>query len=341
MKIGIITIFDAYNYGSFLQAFAMQTMLEERGHTVYMIDVRTNFKSVIAQKYLSKSLTRSILKFRRFFTYRKDWKYLNIVPFSKCPHLDLALIGSDEVWNIENESFSHSSLYYGKSVNADRVIAYAPSLGYSSIKSYDNKRALCDSILKNISWFGVRDNFTKDFLLDIGVSEVHMVCDPTILLYDQWNKYERPYKNIQDPYLIYYSYKEETTFKEYIKRFARERGLKIISVGFDYKWCDEQIIASPFEFLSLIDNASYVVTSTFHGTLFSTMYHKKFIEVEPARKAVDYLNQLGISRIADINKSFEDFEIILDSDIGYNQIDRTFECMQKESMKLLTTDNNI
>lgn len=341
MKIGVITIFDAYNYGSFLQAFAMQEFLEQNGHEVYMVDVRSNLKSIIAQKYFAKSFKRSILKLRRFFAYRMDWKRLNIASSRQYPELDVALIGSDEVWNIENESFDHSLLYYGVIPKAKKVIAYAPSLGYSTFKSYENREYLCASIRENIKWFGTRDLFTESFLKDIGISEVNRVCDPTILLYGRWKIFEKPVIPQIGPYLIYYSYKEDTPFKGLIKRFAKEKGLKIISLGFDYKWCDYQIIASPFEFLSWVNAASYVVTSTFHGTLFSTMYKKKFIEVEPARKVIDFLDQIDLSRVADINSGYEAFKCKLEEEVDYGRVDRKFEVMRSSSIELLKLDNGI
>lgn len=339
MKVGIVTIFDAYNYGSFLQAFAMQRFLEQNGHNVYMIDVRTSLKSVVAQKYFAKSIKRTILKLRRFFAYRKDWKKLNIVPCSKYPEVDIALIGSDEVWNIENGSFDHSTFYYGKIPRAQKVIAYAPSLGYSTFESYQRRMDLCKSIKKNITWFGARDSFTESFLKAIGIVNINRVCDPTILLYDKWVNFENMNTLLpKKRYMIYYSYKEETPFKDMILRFAAEKRLKVISVGFDYKWCDAQIIASPFEFLHLVNNASYIVTSTYHGTLFSTMYKKKFIEVEPARKVVDYLEQIGVDRIADINAGYDTFKNLLDSNIDYTQIFEKFESMRKTSIVSLNLE---
>lgn len=340
MKIGIITIFDAYNYGSFLQAFAMQTFLKEKGHEVFLIDVRETLKSRISQKYLAKSVSRTILKLRRFFNYRKDWKMLHITSKSACPELDLCIIGSDEVWNIENPSFDHSLLFYGTGIKSKDIIAYAPSLGYSTIESYKDREDLLSSIKSNISWFGARDGFTESFLHTIGVNHVQRICDPTILLYDKWRLFETE-RIVNEPYLIYYSYQGNTPFEHYIKRFAQEKGLKIISVGFDYKWCDLQIIASPREFLSLIRGASYVVTSTFHGTLFSTMYEKKFIEVHPARKVIDFLEQIGLNKIPTLEDGYVAFRDLLEENIDYERIKKLFGKMRNHSVEALTLNKPI
>ena len=80
-----------------------------------------------------------------------------------------------------------------------------------------------------------------------------------------------------EKYMIYYSYLDDTPFKEFIKKFAKENDLKLIVVGFDYKWCDDQIIVTPRQFLSVMKHAQYVVTSTYHGTVFSTLLKKNLL----------------------------------------------------------------
>lgn len=339
MKIGIFTIFDAYNYGSFLQAFAMQNILEERGHQVEIIDIRESLRSVIAQKYFAKSFSRSLLKLRRFINYRKDWKDLNIVSIKNASVFDLAIIGSDEVWNIENPSFDHSERFYGYNIKADKIIAYAPSLGYSTFNSYKKFPNLLKGIKTKINWFGVRDKFTKNFLKEIGVNDVNLICDPTILLSNRWKELGKPIKE-RAPYLIYYSYHEDTPYKNIILNFAREKGLKLITVGFNYKWCDEQIICSPLEFLSYIDKADYIVTSTFHGTLFSVIYEKKFIQVTPALKAVDFLEQIGINRKIE-SDNYSQFKELLEKDIDYSQVRATINNLKDYSINLLEKENGV
>lgn len=340
MKIGIFTIFDAYNYGSFLQAYAMQSFLERRGHHVYVINIRNNLKSVIVQKYLSKSISRTILKLRRWRVYHKDWARLNVVSLRSCPELDLAVIGSDEVWNIENPSFSHALQYYGLDINAKRTIAYAPSLGYSTEKSYFSRKDLQNGIVRHISWIGARDEFTRRFAESIGHSDIDMVCDPTLLLNGTWNKLEELYP-VSEPFMIYYSYQEDTPFKDYIRRFAAEQNLKLISVGFDYKWCDRQLIVSPRQFLSLLSQASYVVTSTFHGTVFSTLYNKNFVQIHPARKAVDYLTQLGINRAVNHDDGYDAFIRMLLKPVDYNLLNRGIKLWSEKSASLLVSKTGI
>lgn len=320
MKIGIYTIYDAYNYGSFLQAYALQEYLTDKGHEVTIVKCPSSFKSVLTRKYLAKNYSRQLLKLKRLIAYRKGWKRLNIKDYKVCDHFDLAIIGSDEVWNIENNSFDHHEQFYGINSKSNVNIAYAASLGYSTIKSYEQFPNLKKALKSNIQKFGTRDLFSKQFLYEVGIENVMDVCDPTILLFQQWEKYEEPLSNLNSPYLVYYSYNGASTYMNFIKKFAVEKGLQVIVPGFDYAWCDKSLIISPFEFLSLIKNAEYVVTSTFHGTVFSTLYNKKIITVDPARKVTDYLNQLGLSRNAQENMNYGQFKELLEQNIDYSQV---------------------
>lgn len=337
MDIGIITIYDAYNYGSFLQAFAMQEFIKGQGHNAYLLDCRKSLKGIIAQKYLAKSFYRSKIKLKRLLAYSRDWKLLNIIRIGDSPKLDAAIIGSDEVWNIDNLSYEHVAQFYGDGIPAQKVIAYGASLGFATLASYADKEALLQSIRTRIAWFGVRDKFTGDFLSAQGIKEIYDICDPTILFYDKWRGYEKDYPTDED-FLIYYSYKENTPYKEYIKQFAEGHGLKVYSVGFYYPWCDRRLIVTPRQFLSLMSKAKYVVTSTFHGTVFSTLYGKKFIQVHPARKAVDYLDQLKIfDREALLDEPYSLFERKLTAPIDYAAVNRKLALWRDSSAALLNS----
>lgn len=330
MKIGIVTIYEAYNYGSFLQAFAMQEFLKSKGNEVLILDCSTSLKSIISRKYLAKSFKRSVLKLRRFLAYRKDWKLLNIHILKKILILDVAIIGSDEVWNIDNKSFEHAKQFYGIDCHAKHIIAYAPSVGYATKESYRAYPELIEALKQNVDRFYVRDSFTEEFLKSFVKKEIKRVCDPTILLYDKWLEYAKPL-SLGYKYLIYYSYLEDTPFKGYIKRFAQEHDLKIVVVGFAYKWCDKQLIVTPREFLSLVNQAQFIVTSTFHGTVFSTLLKKKFVVIHPASKVVDYLNMLEIDRLCTLDVSYSTFSAMLEKNIDYEMIGEKFRQLRTYS----------
>ena len=320
MKIGIVTIYDAYNYGSFLQAFALQEFLINEGHEVYILDFSVSLKSRIARKYLAKNIKRTVLKLHRYFVYRKDWKLLNIKRGNKIEQIDLMIVGSDEVWNIDNESIEHIKQFYGIDCAAKQIIAYAPSLGYATGTSYKKYPEFVNGIKNNISAFYMRDAFTEEFVKRIIKKETRKVSDPTILLYDRWEEFMQGYPMQIEKYMIYYSYLDDTPFKEFIKKFAKENDLKLIVVGFDYLWCDDQIIVTPRQFLSVLKHAQYVVTSTYHGTVFSTLLKKKIVVIHPSIKVIDYLEQIGLKKISFLESGYDNFSKFLLDDIDYDLV---------------------
>lgn len=329
MRIGIITIYDAYNYGSFLQAFAMQEFLRQMGHQPVILCYDTSLHDFVVRKLFAKSVKRTIFKLRRFLTYRKDWKKLNIENHLNVSSLDCVIVGSDEVWNIENSSFSHIPQFYGIECPSSRIIAYGPSLGYSTNGSYDGMDVLKAGLRDKFTGFMVRDLFTYDFLKEITTKQIEMVCDPTLLLATKWEEYQESFE-IDKPYLLYYSYKEDSPYIDVIKKYAKEKGLMVVVAGFNYEWADKVILPTPLQFLSIVKNANCIVTSTFHGTVFSTLLHKQFVVVHPAVKVTDYLNQLGLTR--EVNNSSEEFFDLMSNVIDYNIVDLRIDKWKEESI---------
>lgn len=164
------------------------------------------------------------------------------------------------------------------------------------------------------------------------------MVDPTLLYFDNWENELVPYKNINDNFLLYYSYNEKPLMLNYIKRFARENDLKIVTAGFKYDWCDENLIVEPKQFLYLMKKAKYVVTTTFHGSVFSVIFKKQFIGFHPNRnpKVHDFLVSVGLDhRTYKANMGFNDFKDILEESIDYTYIHKRLKQRSKQSMILL------
>ena len=126
MKIGILTVFDAVNYGSFLQAYCLQEYLKEKGHQVYMI----KRSSLLYEKWRFTSLFTykpSKMKFKSSLArkYCKSWKRFNVC--RKPKELDLLIIGSDEMWELNNITFHTQPEFFGIGIDAKIKATYAVS----------------------------------------------------------------------------------------------------------------------------------------------------------------------------------------------------------------------
>lgn len=323
MKIGVVTIYSAFNYGSFLQAYAMEKVLENMDHEVSMLNCSRSVKmSSLRKKIAFKNLPFTL---KRLFAYSKDWKKLAIKKYTGEKY-DAAIIGSDEVWNIKG-SFEQWPEYFGVGLNADKIVAYAPSIGFSTVNDFLENRELL-SKLNNFDAVLPRDNATME-LCDKALGKCPTrVVDPTLLCLDMWKDFVGRQRIVKDKYVLYYSYLDNSPMKPYILQFAKENNLKVVIAGFDYKWGDQNIMASPLEFLQLVNDAEYVFTSTFHGTVFSTILKKSFLTRPSGQKVNDYLSFLGLeNRIFSDDMSYEQFCHILSRQIDYE----TVRSIQKKS----------
>lgn len=319
MKIGIATIYKCYNFGSFYQAFGLKRYLEHLGHEVLFLPLDTDYnKKYRFHKQFNRDIKRDLFSLASCRSYAKDWRLLKVAK-KREKDFDLVVIGSDEIWSINNKTFTASDEYYGLSLPADKAFSYAPCVGRSGIDDFADRPDLLDGI-KKLNFVSARDEATEDFLRALlPEAEIPRVLDPSFLI--DWSKYEKGVK--LKNYILVYTYDGAWGFSdEYIektKAFAKATGLPLVSVGFKNDWCDKSVSASPREFLGYLRNASYVVTDTFHGTAMSIQYKKQFISMGAGKAKVESL----LAELELKSRIFSDknpFEKIVTTPIDYSDI---------------------
>ena len=197
----------------------------------------------------------------------------------ECEKFDLVIIGSDEVFNATTPSpWGFSTQLFGNVENAKKVVTYAASCGHTSYESalkYKIIDEIADS-MKNLAAVSVRDENTFNFVKKITGQEPISNVDPVFI--SDYDKFI-PEVSRKKPYLLVYAYanriNDEGEIKA-IKDYAKKNGLEILCVGMQQRWCKNNISASAFELLGYVKNAACVVTDTFHGTVFSIKFNKKF-----------------------------------------------------------------
>lgn len=313
MKIGIMSMQRIENYGSFLQAYSLRQMLEELGHEVVFVDyviepcivqdpiqviphhsipyriVRKGYyivKDIIRQLDGEKAAEQKIDSMRLRIKYSEYLRELGITEqrTENIP-VDALVVGSDEVFNClqTNPAVGYSKQLFGEYSQANKVVSYAASAGFTTVEGlekYGIRDEVSDMLKNNFDHISVRDENTFDLVKTLTGITPDMHLDP-VLVGDFSSKIIE--KHDLDKYVVVYSYEERmsgrTDEAEAIQRFAHERGLKTVSIGNFQKWTDLKIEASPFELLGYIKNADYVVTDTFHGTIFSIILGKKFATI--------------------------------------------------------------
>lgn len=343
--IGILTFFQYYNYGTFLQAYALQNHLLKKGYDNELIDYRTKtniqnelqavLKDDGKNPILYARILWKIVKFKLYHRKLKTTEHFYTREELSKKHYDAVVIGSDQIWCYTKEWAGLETPYFSDYLNADKIIAYAASMGPDKFDQ-PHPRSV-QRLMKNFSHIATRDNNTFKFAKLFNPHEPTMVLDPT-LLYD----FKEECKEVSlRNYILVYSdvLTPSDEVIQRVKKIARERNLKIVSIGKEYSWCDSAIIsASPFKWLGYIKNADFVFTCMFHGLLFSIKFNKQFamfLIPERENKCLDFLNRVELKNR--VITSGESFDEAFNTPIDYSPVNEFLERERAISENFLDT----
>lgn len=292
-RVAIVTVFNEYfNYGSFLQAFALQEYLHQHQISVDLIE-EFSFKRLKTKlrRLMSKRLRRLRFNLVSFVVYTFANLKLNSVYKKSVTSYYAVILGSDEIWNLNNITFEHSPMFFGDDIKANRRISYAPSANGMTFDDFVNSPIEKDA-LSRIEYLSARDPLTVDLVKAVTSRNVVEVLDPTFLI--DWSRFEKT--NTKTNYILVYCYNLNAERIKLIEELAANLRAEIIVVGHYSDTSYETVVVDPFLFLGYIKNARAVVTDSFHGTVFSIQYNKEFCSfVEKNYKVGSVLEGFGLS----------------------------------------------
>ena len=371
MTVGIISMQRICNYGSYLQAYGLKKMIEALGHDVVFIDYQVErpllsskkeevkyavdlckkkaIRAAASSKLLSSLLPNSYKAVANSYrAFRNEyWPILGLSHKDQYhTKVDVLVIGSDEVFNClqNNPDVGYSLELFGKNANADKIITYAASFGnvtYDALAAA-NKVEEIRKLAAKYAAISVRDknsaSIIRKMLPDRIVNEN---LDP-VLMFD-YSKRKKKKVGISN-YIIVYAYRGRLTDEEIsaIKAFAAEENKMIVSIGGYHPFADRYIQTSPFHVLDYFENADYVITDTFHGTIFSVISHTKFgVLVRSGHGKVygnsEKLNDLLIRLNAEsrIIKRLEELPKVVKADVPFENIDNIINEERKKTKNYL------
>lgn len=315
MKIGILTFHRAINYGALLQTYAMKTFLESSGHDVEVIDYwpegHDNAYRIFNVSLFDRlSITKKIkyvavflLRFQKSFIRKKRSEdlvrklfSLNETPRYSCPEdlkdvdCDCIIYGSDQIWwNSTIPGYEgFDSVYWGSYVSAKiKKISYAASMGVISLSETEKRKIR--GWLEEFSSLSVREEGLRQVLSEITEKEIVVTSDPVFLLSRQkWASMFKPIKT-PDRYVLLFNLMNSKECELAAVARAKESGCEVLEVtaSVDPSKRGRHVIqtADAFEFLYLIANAEFVVTSSFHCTAFSVIFQKDFLSLGMGRNS--------------------------------------------------------
>lgn len=372
MKIGIMSMQRIPNNGSFLQSYSLKRNLELLGNEVEFVDYlpgpvvmkntqkKENRIKTLYQKckkhfwYPRKDDDRWNRECNDFRKWEKEYRekmmpVLGVTQDStnQTEDLDLLVIGSDEVFNCiqPNPAVGFSKQLFGADSHAQKVISYAASFGNTSLEGL-RKYGMDEEVgnlLKKMDAISVRDKNSVQMVQSLTGIQPEYHVDP-VFLYD----YEKETEISVDKkgYIVVYAYAGRITQKEakYILKFAKKYNKEIICLAGAQEYFGTFIKTNPFETLAYVKNADYVITDTFHGTVFSIKYNKKFatlvrggegITYGNSMKLVDLLERFGLkNHIVDCLQGMEN---ILVAEQDYTAVNQEIQNQKEKSIKYLSS----
>lgn len=357
MKIAILTFFESENYGTVLQAYALQRYLQTEGHQVELLHIKRmvngqsshykvtqktpTFLEKVQYKVVSifqkKNVQGKTEKFKRF---REEYlcvsKYYESDEALKeqLEDYDLFISGGDQIWNPYHKVFSLHYMFDFLPKEKPRI-SYGSSFGVAHIDDLSILSKMKEQLDKYTA-IGVREQSGVEIVkgLDIPASQV---LDPVFLVKKEWAQFieKRPLKK---KYCLVYAlieYPEEE--KRKLRAYAKKNGLKVVILPYNRQNClngfKKGFGLSPQEFLNYIAHAEHVFTNSFHGVAFSILLEKQFTLLGCASEE----GMAKRERLIDVMKQFEieDRQIGAAGEIDYQKVNEIVQNRIADSEKYI------
>lgn len=323
-RIAILTRRAGYNMGSTLQAYAMYKIFSNLGHQVEILnyDEYARFWKWRIKPFIFKILYKlpfiSHIKFfkeriplERIFAQQNKFKQFEnkYLPLSSkiyrnCKDLkkaignyDVYVCGSDQIWS--PTMYDPAFFLDFATQESQRTIAYAPSLGVTNINAISDE---AQKLIKRLTFISCREKEGAEILSKIVKSKVPVVLDPTLMLNKaEWESIKSTQNLIHEKKYILTYFLHTRLYKNnipnrFINRLKEQTGLPVINIQMhnmvETVNAEKYIYdAGPSDFITLISNATYIVTNSFHCCIFSYIFSKHFFVFEKFSKNPNINNQ--------------------------------------------------
>lgn len=366
MKIGILTVPFNNNYGGYLQAFALMTVLKRMGHEPTLIMRRHNKRNLTRKtviKYFIKGVLHSFANAKLcplFYNVERDYKYIgsNMHRFvDKCiqpqtPFLystaeleryckgrfDAYIVGSDQVWrSIYVPDIGNYFLDFTTGWNVRRI-AYAASFGTLTPEYTSQDIVSCRSLVQQFDAISLRENSGRRVfdLFKWSYDNLHVVLDPTLLLTsDDYLKTLGGNNKLEPKGIFYYVLDKDKNITDLLETISRKQQLPVYGISNIQK--EYKTLVSIEEWLSNIINSHFVVTDSFHGMVFSIIFQKPFIVVVNRNRGLDrfqsLLDILGLEKRMYSNA--ENLDEVLQNEINWASVKSKLDNLREKSYAFL------
>lgn len=316
MKVGIASCYYHHNYGSMLQAYATQRIIEKLGCEAYTISctapieymtqsklsyywhkitnigiIRTKIRQLKSKMLLKKYpdvLQGRAVRDKFFDDFHK--KYIRLTGYNRtrkdleqtAATFDAIVVGSDMLWHPINVEHDYYTLTFVP--DGIKKISYATSFGTTNIPKYQIK--IYKDFLKKFDSISVREKSGIQVVASLKIGKTaRVVLDPTLLFTgEEWMEIQDSEPIVKEKYIFCYFLGVNQEHRDFVRRLQCKTGYEVVAlqhldefIEADIDFGDKKPFnVGPSEFINLIRNAEYVCTDSFHGTCFSILNHKQF-----------------------------------------------------------------
>lgn len=358
MKIGILTFHSAHNYGAVLQTYGTQEYLKSLGHDVEIIDYRPEyiskpFKLIDLGRIIHKNplktlkngfreiaiFRRLLLRYTRFNKFINNRLQLSDSVSNTIPNnYDAYIFGSDQIWNPKLTK-GFDKIFFGNFAVKEgaKKIAYAASM--EAIELTSQQKEFFIKELENLDSIGVREFQLQRLLQPLTSKPITTVLDPTLLLESSiWKKIAvKP--EINQKYVLVYQVRASQETLKIANDIAKQIGGVVVQLTAKVYWKNikrRYQSASVEEFLGWINYADCVVTTSFHGTVFASIFNRPFYTVSlhdgGDSRSGSLLQNIGLSERLIPTGTFPVFK-----EIDYSEVNVKLNEVRKGSYSFLDT----
>jgi hypothetical protein len=363
-KIGIVSC-NKYtnftNYGTVLQSWALNKVIKQMGYQPVLVnycpdrlldkDPLNPFKNMWDQDEESQRLLRmtmpairvnykKIMDFyaSQFINTKRKYTKDNFNNISD-ENIDGYVCGSDTIFCYNEFGFDNGFFANYEPMKDGRSVAYAASFGDTDINAIDTDKL--NSLLANFQYIALRESTFVDYTASHVNVPVRRVVDPTVLLTaGDYSEIVAP-RQVDEKYLLMYSRRYNPEMEAFADKVAKENGWKVVEISLRANNADRHIMrydAGVEEFLSLVKNAEYVVTNSFHGMIFSTLFNRDynaFVREEGNTKIEQLLQSFGLAdRIISSSAACPSYGI------DYGKVQATIQPQRENSLYVLKEELN-
>lgn len=323
MKIGLLTIHHAYNFGAMLQAYATYKVLSDMGHDVELIDYdNENFAGERALMLPNNSFgnifrnLRSMLHYKqlkkRAMKYEEFYKKMQVsdqcydsTNLGKVSGYDVVVTGSDQTFSLYlTGNKKDVEPFFQKDIKNTKKISFASSMGEKFYRLTTEDKEWMKERFNEFYALSVREESSADYIEKLAGKRPTVVLDPTLLRdEDEWIQDAVETEYVKVEYIAFYTVLSAPWVIKYVEEIAAKTGLKVIAmhprtrfeISAKFNYVGD---LGPGEFLSVIKNAKYVITTSFHASVFSIIFKKQFVSLKlgEGNRLTSLLNTLNLNK---------------------------------------------